>query len=241
MIVKTKGILLHHIRYTDTSIIAHFYTRDYGKVPMVIKGVSGKKRSNRNIYFQPLYLFDLEFYRRETRELQMLKEMSLSFTPTGIPVDIYKSTIAMFLSEVLYSVIREEEVNRQLFDFLDYSVQALDSMTEGTENFHLWFLTRFAAYTGIGPTPAGSPGSYFDLENGMFVETMPLHKNFLNQNQSDAFNHFILADLTGISSIHLLPSDRNALLEKMVSYYSMHLPGMRKVHSLQILSDVFRR
>lgn len=241
MIVKTKGILLHHIRYTDNSIIAHFYTRNYGKVPMVVRGVTGKKGTNRNIYFQPLYLFNIEFYKRETRELQTLKELSLAFTPSEIPVNIYKSTIALFLSEVLYSVIREEEVNHQLFDFIESSVKALDNLRDGAENFHLWFLINFAAFAGIGPTPTENPQSYFDLESGMFTETMPLHSNFLDPVLSGIFNFFLISDLDNISEAHLSANERITLLEHLVNYYSLHLAGLRKIRSLQVLNDVFRR
>jgi len=241
MIVKTKGILLHHIRYTDNSIIAHFYTRNYGKVSMVVKGVSGKKRTNRNVYFQPLYLFNLEFYKRETRELQVLKELSLDFTPTEITVNIYKSTIALFLSEVLFSVIREEEVNHQLFDFLETSVKYLDAVQEGTANFHIWFLLHFASFTGIGPTPASHLKSYFDLENGLFVEAMPLHSNFIGPGLAGVFNNFLISELADISRIHLSPAERTMLLEQLLNYYSLHLTGLRKIRSLQVLNDVFRQ
>jgi len=241
MIVKSKGILLHHIRYTDNSIIAHFYTRSYGKVSMVVRGVTGKKGSNRNIYFQPLYLFNLEFYKRETRELQTLKELSLYFTPTEIPVNIFKSTIALFISEVLFSVIREEEVNHQLYDFLESSVKTLDSVQEGTSNFHIWFLIRFAAFTGIGPSPTNYVRSYFDLENGMFVEAMPLHNNYLEPGLSEIFNRFLISEPEDISDISLSTLGRMTILEKLITFYSLHLPGLRKIRSLQVLNDVFRR
>jgi DNA repair protein RecO (recombination protein O) len=241
MIVKTKGILLHHIRHTDNSIIAHFYTKDYGKVSMVVKGISSKKGYNRNIYFQPLFLFNLEFYLRESRELQTLKEISLDYTPTGIPVDINKSSIALFLSEMIYAVIREEDVNHQLFDFLESSVIALDSFQEGVGNFHLWFLVHFSSFAGIGPSSAPFANGFFDMANGMFVKTMPTHPEYLEPRLAGILNELILADLGSISRIILSANERIALLEHLVRYYSLHLTGMRHIRSLQILNDVFRK
>ncbi len=240
MLVKTKGILLHHLRYTDNSIIAHFYTRDFGKVSMVVKGISSKKGTNRNIYFQPLYMFNLEFYQRETRELQKLRELSLAYTPSELPVNIYKSTVALFISEVLYSVIREEEVNHRLYDFLESAVVSLDSTQSGISGFHIWFLIRFADFTGIGPSPTNRQKSFFDLESGIFTDEMPIHNNFLNQDLSDILNRFLISGPEGISQIQLLPSERIMLLEKLVMYYSLHFPGLRKIKSLEVLNDVFR-
>jgi len=241
MIVKTKGILLHHIRHTDNSIIAHFYTRDYGKVSMVVKGISGKKGSNRNIYFQPFYLFSLEFYLKESRELQTLKELTLDFTPIEIPVNIYKSSIALFLSEMVYAVIREEDVNHQLFDFLESSVIALDTLQEGVGNFHLWFLVRFSAFTGIVPSPAQSADNFFDMENGMFVKMMPSHPEYLAPRLAGLLNDLLLTDLGNVSLITMTAIERITLLESLVRYYSLHLTGMRHIRSLQILNDVFRK
>jgi DNA repair protein RecO (recombination protein O) len=241
MIVKTKAILLHSIRYSDNSNIVHFYTRDFGKVSMMVKGTTTRKKTTRNIYFQPFYLFTLEFYRRESRELQTLKELSLAYTPVEIPVKIYKSTIALFLSEVVYSVIREEEVNLALFDFLESAVVTLDSMEEGVENFHLWFLTRFATFAGIGTTPASFNDGWFDLMNGVFVVQKPLHDYFMEPELASKFNSFLNTDFTALPLISISSDQRNKLLQLLVQYYLLHFPGMRKIRSLDILNEVFRK
>jgi DNA repair protein RecO (recombination protein O) len=241
MIVKTRAILLHSLRYSDSSNIVHFYTRDYGKISMIVKGISAKKKTTRNIYLQPFYIFNLEFYMRETREMQTLKEMSLFYTPAEIPVNVFKSTIALFLSEVTYSVIREEEVNYDLYDFLESSIISLDSMQEDTRNFHLWFLVRFAALAGIGPSPAISGDEWFDLMNGVFVLQKPLHDFIIEPPLAVKFNAFLISDFSDIGMITFRADERNKLLGLLVKYYSLHFPGMRKIRSLDILNDVFRK
>ncbi|HNX66579.1 MAG TPA: DNA repair protein RecO [Bacteroidales bacterium] len=241
MIVKTKAILLHSLRYSDNSNIVHFYTRDFGKVSMIIKGISAKKKTTRNIYLQPFYIFNLEFYMRETREMQTLKELSLLYTPVEMPVNVFKSTIALFLSEVAHSVIREEEVNYPLYDFLESSIISLDSITENVENFHLWFLVRFAALAGIGPTPSASEEEWFDLMNGVFVLERPLHDFIIEPPLAVKFNSFLISDLSEIGLIKFRGNERSILLELLIKYYSLHFPGMRKIHSLGILNDVFRK
>jgi len=241
MIVKSKAILLHSMRYTDNSSIIHFYTREYGKVSMIVKGISSKKKTTRNIYFQPLYIFDLEFYRRETREMQTLKDLTLIYTPSEIPVNIFKSTVSLFLSEVLYSVIREEEVNHSLFDFLETVIVTLDSTGESIANFHLWFLVRFAAFAGIGPSPSVSQTEWFDLLNGVFVPQKPLHNFSIEPALAIKFNSFLVTDFDGLNKIILSTEERRSLLDLLVQYYSLHFPGMRKIRSLEILNEVFRK
>jgi len=241
MIVKSKAILLHSLRYTDNSSILHFYTREYGKVSMIVKGISSKKKTTRNIYFQPLYIFDIEFYRRETREMQTLKDLTLIYTPSDIPVNIFKSTISLFLSEVLYSVIREEEVNHALFDFLESVIITLDSTTENPGNFHLWFLVRFSSFAGIIPSPSSSQTDWFDLQNGIFVPQKPLHDFFMEPGLAAKFNSFLITDVSGLNNIILSAEERSSLLNLLVQYYSLHFPGMRKIRSLEILNEVFRK
>ena len=101
MIVKTKAILLHHLRYSDNSLIAHFYTREYGRLSVMVKGISSRKGSTKYPYFQPLNIFNIELYHYENREMHNLKEMNLSLYPQNIPGDIRRSSIALFISELL--------------------------------------------------------------------------------------------------------------------------------------------
>ncbi|MCK7533487.1 MAG: hypothetical protein MZV63_21865 [Marinilabiliales bacterium] len=78
----------------------------------MVKGISSRKGSARFTYFQPLNIFNIELYHYENREMHNLKELSLAFIPENIPGDIYRSSVALFISEVLYNVIREEDAKQ---------------------------------------------------------------------------------------------------------------------------------
>jgi len=240
MIGKTKAILLHSIRHSDNSLIAHFYTYEYGRLALMCRGLLSKKSSSRYRYFQPLYIFDLEIYYHENRELHNLKELNLNYTPLNIPVDIQKSTISLFISEILYAVIREEDVNQKLYEFIDSSVRNLDMMTEGISNFHLWFLVTLASYVGIGPTPTDEKKYYFDMQTGHFTASLPLHTDYMEPNYAEMLNILLRFSSADLSSLKMKGTDRTIILEKIIRYYNMHLPGMRRIRSLQVLNDIFR-
>ena len=57
----------------------------------------------------------------------------------------------MFISELLYKTLKEEEANPALFDFLINAIQLLDIKDEGIQNFHLVFLLHYMKYLGIYP------------------------------------------------------------------------------------------
>lgn len=66
--------------------------------------------------------------------MHRMKEVR-SLTPlSSLPFDVRKSTISLFMAEVLYRLIRESEANEPLFDFVCRSVVQLDRMTEGISN-----------------------------------------------------------------------------------------------------------
>jgi DNA repair protein RecO (recombination protein O) len=240
MLVKTKAILLHHVRYSDNSLIAHFYTREYGRLSVMVKGLSSKKGGLKFSYFQPLNIFNLELYHYDKKELHNLKELSLAFIPLNISGDINRSSIALFISELLFNVIREEDVNRLLFEFIESSVISLDEMTEGISNFHLWFIVAFTAYAGIGPTATTINNTYFDMISGKFTGILPLHPDYLEPYNAEILSRLLRMKAEELNDLHLSGDERSELLEKIVKYYSLHLPGIRHIRSLHIMKEIFR-
>lgn len=240
MIVKTRAILLHHVRYSDNSLIAHFYTREYGRLSVMVRGISSRKGSTRYSYFQPLHIFNIELYHSEKREIHNLRELNLFYIPKNIPGDIHRSSIALFMGEILNSIIREEDVNKALYEFIEASVISLDEMTGGTSNFHLWFLVSLTAYTGIGPSSTSMTDSYFDMSSGQFTSFVPAHPDYLDPHAAALLNHLLKAAANEIEEIRLTGEERNDLLKSILRYYQLHLPGIRQIRSLQVLKEIFR-
>ncbi|MDD3736201.1 MAG: DNA repair protein RecO [Bacteroidales bacterium] len=240
MQTRTKAILLHHVRYSDSSLIAHFYTQEYGRLAVMVRGISSRRGNTRFSYFQPLSIFYLELYYSDKREVQNLKEMTLAFIPKRIYGDINRTSVAMFISEILHSVIREEDVNRLLFDFIESSVMSLDEMTSGISNFHLWFLVAFTDYVGIGPTHTSMRSCYFDMLTGQFTRQQPVHPDFLDHAGARVLNLLLQMAADDISSLKLSGDERTLLLTGLLRYYSLHLAGIREIRSLQVLKDIFK-
>lgn len=239
MLVKTRCIALNPVRYSDSGIIARLYSREYGRLALMVKG-SGRRKGRHGIMFQPLFVLDLEIYHRQSRELQTLKEPTVSFAPHNIYSDVRKSCVAVFIGEVLASVLREESPNEALFDFIEDSVKYYDCTGEGFANFHLAFLATLSSYLGFEPSrnTAGS-NSFFDMQNGCFSALPPVHGYC-----SDAENSSILAQIfdssfDGVKDIALTGSRRSAVLEDLIGYYRLHLPGLTHIKSLDAMREIF--
>ena len=240
MLEKTKAIVLNQIKYTDSGIVSRMYTRKFGRQSFLIRGMRNKKAGKHNIQFQPMFILDLELNYKPNREMQVLKEYSVSFTPYNIHSDIKKSSVAIFLGEVLTSVLKEESPHEEMFDFIEDSIIYFDDSREGFANFHIAFLAGLSSFLGFEPAIRMNSGdSYFDMTNGMFVPVPPVHGNYASPEISNLLAQFFKASYENISTISLTGTLRNEVLDTLVKYYSLHLPGLKKIKSLEVLKDVF--
>jgi DNA repair protein RecO (recombination protein O) len=240
MLEKTRGIILHQIKYTDSGIVSQIYTQKFGRQSFMIKGMRSRKAGKRNILFQPLFILDIELYYKPSREMQNLKEFSVFFTPYDIYSNIKKSVVAMFLGEVLTAVLREESPHEEMFDFIEKSIIYFEKCTEGYANFHISFLSGLSSFLGFEPgRQAKKDDIYFDMLNGEFVTVPPVHGNYANEEVSAVLADFFEASYDSASQISLTGKIRNDILETLVRFYSLHLPGLRRVKSLEVLKEVF--
>jgi DNA repair protein RecO (recombination protein O) len=240
MLEKTKAIVLNQIKYTDSGIIVRMYTKKFGRQSFLIRGMRNKKAGKHNIQFQPMFILDLEMNYKPNREMQILKEFNVSFTPYNIHSNIKKSCVAIFLGEVLTSVLKEESPHEEMFDFIEESIIYFDECTEGFANFHIAFLAGLSSYLGFEPSNrATGSDSYFDMTNGMFVPLPPVHGNYANAEISSLLANFFISSYENICTISLTGSLRNELLDTIVRYYSLHLPGLKRINSLEVLKEVF--
>jgi DNA repair protein RecO (recombination protein O) len=240
MVDKTGAIVLHQVKYTDSGLVVQVYTRKFGRLSFIIKGMRNKKAGKHNVHFQPLSILELVIYFKESRGMQVLKEFSVSYFPADIQNNVKKSCIAIFLGEVLNSVLKEESPHEELFNYINDSIIYFDECRESFMNFHIAFLSGLSAFLGFEPGKREDPENvYFDMMNGMFVQLPPVHGNYAPKEISDILAKFFVTSWNSIDSIVLSGTKRNEVLETILRYYSLHLPGLKKINSLEILKEVF--
>lgn len=240
MLQKTKGIVLHHIKYGDSSIIAHIYTDIFGRQAYIVNGVRNKKSKIRLSQFQPLTVLELDVYYKSTRELQRIKELRSYLILHTIHNDIVKSSIAIFISEIIYKTLREVESNKPLFDFIYSSIHLLDTKSTGIENFHLVFILLLSKYLGISPQMADiyNPG-LVDAEQMAFSRENLQQSFILTEQETKGLGDLYKYSFENLEKISIDNNTRSSLLEKLVDYYKIHLEGIGDIKSLAVLKEVF--
>ncbi len=240
MLHKAKGIALHYIKYGDSSIIAHIYTDIFGRQAYIVNGVRSKRSKIRLSLFQPLSVLDMDVYYKPGRDIQRIKDLRNYLPVQTIHNDIVKSSIALFISEIIYKTLREVESNMPLFDFLYNSIHLLDIKNKGIENYHLAFLLVLSKYLGISPqmTETGKPGTISGGQGKSFNDNLQ-YSFLLTEPERKGLDELYRYSLRNLEKIKIDNNTRSSLLDKLVEYYKMHLEGMGSIKSLAVLKDVF--
>ncbi|CAM4126912.1 DNA repair protein RecO [Flavobacterium antarcticum] len=236
MIVKTKAIVLSALKFNEKSLIVKCFTLSDGlKSYFVRDAFSGKKNNQKIAYFQPLTLLEIEAVHKNKGTLENFKEIKISQPYSSIPTDIFKSTIVMFLSEMLHHSIHEEEANPDFFSFLETAFMWLDT-NDQISNFHLILLMESTKFLGFYPEDSNPNFDFFEMREGVFIpfETVTC------LNKSNSFLLKKLLELRFDSAAILFNSkERQELLTVIIDYYALHLDGFRKPKSLEVLVEVF--
>lgn len=220
MLIKTRGIVFRFTKYGETSIIVNIFTEAYGMQGYIVNGVRTSSTKSKIALYQPLTLLDLVAYHKEQADLTRIKEVKCLYQYQHIPVEIRKSTVAMFLNEILNKTIKEESHSEEVFGFLMNSFITLDQLTTSVENFHLIFLIKLSRFLGFGAQTKN------ELVGGRFatVETEGL------------LDILVKADYTDL--IQISHTQRKDLLDLLLRFYSDHFETLGELKSLPVLREV---
>jgi DNA repair protein RecO (recombination protein O) len=225
MLHKTKGIVISFVKYKETSIIVKIYTEAFGIQTYIENGVRSTKGKNKIALFQPLTLLDLVVYHDTKKEINRISEIKCLYPYHTITVDIKKSSIGIFINEVLNNSLKEHSENIPLFNFLEDSLKYLDQHEEQIENFHLYFLINYCFYLGFGP----------DNEDDV-VSQLQEHAIPVNNQEKKLIKELIGQDFG--AKLQISKSLRIKALELMLVYYKIHVEGFGNLRSMSILKEV---
>lgn len=243
MFHTTLGIVFRQIKYSDTSLVVRILTEEMGLRSYIIKGARGPKAKIKSSLFQPLNLLELVVSQKEKTDLQFIREARVAYPYQSIYLDIRKSSILLFLNELLYKSIQEEAVNPQLFRYIFDHLIMLDQTAENPSNFHLLFAIHLTRNLGFFPHGIYlNQNTVFDLIEGQFVQTEAIPaENFMTGVSCIWFSKLLAIQPGQFYSISVPPAVRSELLEKILRYYHLHLPLTGEFKSHHVLHEVLQK
>ena len=151
MYIRTRGIVLSHLKYGETSLIVRVFTEHSGLQSFIIKGFRSSRNKGKISLFQPLSLIEIDLPEYSKSELLNFKDARALYHYSSISNTIEKHSIFVFLSEVLSKILCFSQAEDELFEFVYNSLISLDNIKEPCNNFHLIFLNDLTDYLGIRP------------------------------------------------------------------------------------------
>ncbi|MCK9628242.1 MAG: DNA repair protein RecO [Bacteroidales bacterium] len=214
---KLQIVVLHTIKYRDTSLILQGYSNIFGKHSFIVK--TGKGKSSRAMISQlhPLDIIDAELVTGSKGEIPLIKEFTPAYRLEEIRCNMDKCSIAMFISELIYRTIKEVESDPDLYRFIRDSILQLENIGSGFANFHPWFVVEMCKRTGYDPvlSEAEFPGKSSEIL-ATLLNTTPER----------------------LSSLKINGKERYTFIKDMLNYLSNHIGYPLEIKSLEVLHHV---
>lgn len=236
MLAKSLAIVIGSVKYGDSSVILKTFSRNFGLISFIAGGVRGKKGGMKSAIMLPLNQGELVFYEKGKGNLRRLKEFSSPRVYTEMYFHPIKNCLAMFLAEVLSHVLKEEEPEPLLFDFLSESLFQLDNQQSDLANFHLSFLYNLSRFLGFQAETGTGP--YFDLQNGVYLQQEPLHHYYLRGKALENWSELSKTANEGKLIKGINSQERADLLKSLLSYFRLHINDFGELKSLEVLQTI---
>jgi DNA repair protein RecO (recombination protein O) len=218
----TEAIILHHIDYSDNSIIVRLFTQTHGLLSCIAKGVKNKpkKGTSRMSAFLPLNISETTIYYDPNKELHLLSEIHSIRYHQHLHTDIKKMAYTSFISEFLLRVLHQEVQPDALFNFLKEKIIQLDQQSEKLLNLYFHIILNVCGYLGYQPNTA-TWESLLDTDNLGVA-------NFLNEIYFNADYDYMLSE-----------KEKKAALAVTERFMQVHIHGFKPLQSTTIWNLIY--
>lgn len=238
MLVKTRAILLKTVKYSENSVIAKLYTEEFGLESFIINNIRSKKAPINAAHLQPLNLLEADIYQRNNANLQRIKELRCNPMLQAIYTDMVKTSVIVFMQEVLGKVIIEKEKNYDLFKFLFDTINFIEQEKSLAGLYPTFWLIKLTKYLGFPPAyDTWVPDAVFLPQQGIFSKEInePL---YFDEAQSYLIYQLYTSQPNEIKDLKNNAIQRKDLLDKLLLYYRLHSEDFRELKSHKILAEV---
>lgn len=237
MLQADVGIVFHHLNYSESSVIIKVLTREHGLVSILKKGAKRKRSKTSSAAFQSLSMVAVEYYASEHKELYTAKSVELWKPYKTLHSNILKSSVLLFINEILYKSIQHQEANTPLFEFIESYLTGLDQL-EFNPDSHLWFMARLTSYLGISPDVDGyQPGYVLNLIEGNF-SSYTGKKEDSTPESARCIVQLLGTKFAAIAGLKTPAEMRRETLQTLVDYYETQLEGIKSINSHLVLKEL---
>lgn len=216
MVKVTEFIVLHTTKFGENSLVVHTLSKEYGRRGFLVRG-AGKKSAMS--LFQPLSILEADITESSKSNLYTARNISLIHHLSGIRGNMFKNSMTMFMSEVLYRTVKDGAMEPGLFEWCEKNILLLDAIESDFSNFHIRWLLEFAVTLGFSP------------EAGDLMPFTGAHYPTVERFMGGSFADTMLIPVSG--------QIRNEIAEGILRYIEFHTESAINVNSLKVLRELF--
>ena len=238
MISSTSAIVLSKIRYKDNDLIVKLFTREYGAISFIVKSAAKSKKSKiKFAYFQELTIVNIQFNFNPNRNLQYIKDLEIKHHYSSSHTDLVKTSVIIFLSEMLSNIITHQKKEVELYDYIEESLIWYDT-NHLNSYFHLIFLLELTKYLGFYPDISDNHLQYFNLEEGIY-ESSKTSKYSIKDVNLNLFNNILGIKFDSNHLLALNSEEKMEVLNIIITYYKLHINNFKGLKSLDIIRNTY--
>ena len=238
MILTTKAIVFSAIKYGEADLIVKCFTDKAGLKSYLLRGIlKSKKGKLKTSLFQVLTQLEIVAQHKDQGKLEYIREAKVIAPYRTLHTNVIKSTVVMFLAEVLRNAVKEEEANPRLFQFLEEAFEWFDHH-EKIANFHLLFLVKLTRHLGFYPANPEEDKAAFNLLDGTFQQVKTSNECISDENVP-VLKQLLGTDFEALPAIKFNQTGRSNFLHMILNYYEIHLHGFHKPKSLAVLNEIY--
>ena len=215
MIQNTELIVLHTTKFGENSLVVHTLSKDYGRRSFLVRG-AGKKAMS---LYLPLNILEADIVESSKSTLYTAKNVVLRHPLMGIRNDMFKNSMTMFMSEVLYRAVKDGTYEDGLYEWCEKTILLLDAMQSDFSNYHIRFLLELSIALGFSPVSR-------DL-----IPFVGEHYQIVEQFMQSPLAESMLIPLNG--------TIRNEIAEEILRYIEFHTESTLNINSLRVLRELF--
>ena len=239
---KISGIVLRIIKHSDTHSVVTVFSRESGCIAFLSPSGSTREAARRRALLTPFSVIEGVADIRAGKDLATIKDLTRK-NVRDFSINPVKGIIALFISDVLHTLLREQQPDSVLYDFLEASSDKLGGITNKTAvaNFHIAFLLGLIRLLGFEPDCSTySIGKIFDLRDGVWRSSAPLHNIFLDPVRSGtAYKIISKMNMQNMHFYKFTRNERNEITDIILQYISLHMTSLANIKSLDIVRSLF--
>lgn len=243
MQITLDCIALRVVRHTDRHSILSVFTRQRGRMSFIINASGGREAARRRAIFMPGSRFSCVADVKDGtpgNQLPHIKDVMSRGTHPAAGGNPVKSAVTLFIADFLGMLLRDYPADELLYDFCDSMFSSYNDIKTGDSNFHLMFMIRMMHFVGIEPDASTyREGRVFDMVDGVFRESAPLHGRFLQREESQVAFRLMTMNIRNLRLWKFNSVQRNTILDRLIEYYGLHYASLHSMKSLDVLRSIF--